>query len=105
MSMFSQTSSFVAAACCALFALACGEDSKPNTPNTHGLSHTLFVVGDGKLKAFDIATGAQRSGEIPNVTAATDLTALEDGHLIANLTSESKVLIVDGLQMLEHFRI
>jgi hypothetical protein len=102
--MFPRNLSCIAVLSVLVVGSGCSDDDK-KPPATSGLAHTLFVAGDGKLKAFDIASGRQRSGEIPNVTSAVDLTALEDGHVLANLTTQGVVLIVDGLQMLEHFRI
>lgn len=97
---------------------ACGEDAPANDDDhdhDHGTggsgagstatNHRMFVVADGKLKAFELGSGEQVSGEVTNVTRVTDLRALRDGFLLGSLTDDNEVLVVDGKTMLEETRI
>lgn len=74
-------------------------------PTGSEIPHRMFVVGDGKLKAFDLETGVQHPGEVTNVTRLVDLMATDDGFLLGNLTDDNTVLVVDGRTMLEEARI
>jgi YVTN family beta-propeller protein len=86
---------------------ACGGDDQGPalSPQTGPLPQTLFVASEGFLTSYDVATGNERAGTIPNVTGPVDLRALPDGHVLVNLTGRNEVLIVDGRTMLERARV
>lgn len=79
--------------------------SKSDSEHEHVHAQTLFVLTDSKLIAFDVATGEQLSGEIPNVSSPVDPQVLGDGTLLANLTSANQVLVIDAMHMLEKARL
>jgi YVTN family beta-propeller protein len=68
-------------------------------------SQILFVASEGFLTSYDVETGAERPGTIPNVTGPVDMQAFIDGHVMLNLTGRHEVLVVDGRTMLEKVRI
>jgi YVTN family beta-propeller protein len=94
-----------------LAATACGGDDDDDvTPQVDAgtddsLAHTLFVAREGSLVSFDVATGDERPGTVTNVTGPVDLQALEDGHLMVNLTGRNEILVIDGRTMLEVARV
>jgi DNA-binding beta-propeller fold protein YncE len=67
--------------------------------------HTLFATEGETLVAFDVATGAARTGAIGNLKRPTDLQALDDGHLVVNLTDANEVLLIDGRTFREVTRV
>jgi hypothetical protein len=79
------------------------DDSQPSGADE--LAETLFVAHQGSLISYDIATGEERPGAVQGVSSPTDLQALADGTLLANLTDQNHVLIVDPRSMLELARV
>lgn len=92
-----------------VMATGCGSSADgtatPHDGGATGLAQTLFVAHEGFLSSYDIATGNERAGTIPNVTGPVDMQALPDGHLFVNLTGRNEVLIFDGKTMLETARL
>jgi YVTN family beta-propeller protein len=85
---------------------ACGSDDEPMTPpQSTPLAQALFVAHEGFLASYDVATGNERAGTLPNVTGPVDLQALADGTLLVNLTGRNELLILDGKTMLERARL
>ncbi len=89
-----------------LAAHACGDDAKTPDPGQPGaVAQAVFVAHEGFLSSYDIATGNERAGTVPNVSGPVDIQALADGHVLVNLTGRNEVLIVDGRTMLETARL
>jgi hypothetical protein len=63
------------------------------------------VAHEGMLVAYDMETGAELPGTVPNVTNPVDLQVLANGTVMVNLTGTNEVLAVDGKTMLELARI
>jgi hypothetical protein len=70
-----------------------------------GAAQILFVASEGFLTSYDVETGLERPGTIPNVTGPVDMQAFSDGHVMLNLTGRHEVLVIDGKTMLEKSRI
>jgi YVTN family beta-propeller protein len=87
-----------------LLTAACGSDSG-GMQNGGPVAQALFVAHEGFIASYDIATGAERAGTLPNVTGPVDIQAFDDGHLMVNLTGRNEVLILDGKTMLEKKRM
>lgn len=85
-------------------AIGCAGNN-PTGPDGGTLAQTLYVAHDGVLVSYDIATGNERPGAVTNVSSPTDMQALEDGTVLANLTGGNNTTIVDGLTMLEKGRV
>ena len=83
--------------------LSCADDD----PGVAGgaSAQILFVASEGFLTSYDVETGLERPGTIPNVTGPVDMQAFSDGHVMLNLTGRHEVLILDGRTMLEKARI
>lgn len=81
--------------CIASLALLCFSCSPASTST----SERLFVIRDGAMKAFDLASGSELAATVDGLESATGLQALEDGTLIANLTVKNEVAIIDGQAM------
>jgi YVTN family beta-propeller protein len=93
---------------------ACGGDKTPDPtpepepqpqPGPEPLKPTLFVGAEGSLISYDLETGQQRPGRVPEVSSPTDLQVLEDGTVLVNLTVRNEVLVVDGRTLEERARI
>ncbi|HYH97023.1 hypothetical protein [Hyalangium sp.] len=87
---------------------ACGEkqDPDPNPdPEPDPLKLTLFVGAEGSLISYDVETGQQRPGAVPEVSSPADLQVLEDATVLVNLTVRNEVLVVDGRTLEERARI
>ena len=98
-----QTSLAVASVAFALFAVAC--DDGGNNPKGGPVAQALYVAHEGFIASYDIATGAERAGTLPNATGPVDMQSFDDGHLMINLTGRNEVLIFDGKTMLEKTRL
>ncbi len=99
-----RTKTSLAVASFALLAAACGDgggNTKPGGP----VAQALFVAHEGFIASYDIATGEERAGTLPNATGPVDIQAFDDGHLMVNLTGRNEVLIFDGKTMLEKTRL
>jgi YVTN family beta-propeller protein len=70
-----------------------------------GAAQTLYVAHEGQLVSYDLESGEEKPGTLTDVTGPTDLQALDDGHLVVNLTGRNEVLVVDGATMLEVARL
>lgn len=96
------------AACLAVslssFLLGC-PDGQHGQADAGELSHTLYVAHDGVLVSYDVATGAERPGEVTQLASPVDMEPLADGTLIMNLTGKNQILAVDGHTMLEVARL
>ena len=86
-----------------LLGTACSDDDPGAGASTS--SQILFVASEGFLTSYDVETGAERPGTIPNVTGPVDMQAFSDGHVMVNLTGRNEVLVLDGKTMLEKARI
>jgi len=87
---------------------ACGGDKTPDPtpePQPEPLKPTLFVGAEGSLVSYDVETGQQRPGVVPEVSSPADLQVLEDATVLVNLTVRNEVLVVDGRTMEERARI
>ena len=73
------------------------------TPVTGG--QALYVAHDGSLVSYDIGCGTERPGTVTNISSPTDMQALEDGTVLANLTALNTTVIVNGQSMLELGRV
>lgn len=69
------------------------------------LAQAVFVVHDGVVSSWDIATGNERAGTVTNVPSPTDPTALSDGTILVNSSGAHVVVAIDGRTMLEKTRI
>jgi YVTN family beta-propeller protein len=98
-----QTNLAVASVAFALFAVAC--DDGGNNPKGGPVAQALYVAHEGFIASYDIATGAERAGTLPNATGPVDMQSFDDGHLMINLTGRNEVLIFDGKTMLEKTRL
>jgi len=87
------------------FVCGCGNDNSPAGPDGGTLAQTLYVAHDGVLVSYDIATGNERPGNVTNISSPTDMQALEDGTVLANLTAGNNTAIVNGKTMLENGRV
>ncbi len=95
------------AAILALGFYGCMNDAHDDEGHYHS-SHThltLYVGGASKIAAYDLTTGEQKAGEIPDVGGLTDMSALEDGTLIVNSGTKHQVIVFNGKDMLEKSRI
>src|SRR5687767_10543 len=89
-----------------LLAVAGCGDEGPGHGNMGGtVAQALFVAHEGFLVSYDIATGRERPGTIPNVTGPVDLQAFDDGHVMVNLTGRNEILIAEAATMLEVARL
>lgn len=86
---------------CLVIATGCSTDNPFGPP----FGHTLYVAHDGVLVSYDIATGNERAGTVTNINSPTDMQALEDGTVLANLTASNNTAIVNGRSMLENPRV
>jgi YVTN family beta-propeller protein len=87
-----------------LLALSACSDEDPGVGISSG-AQMLFVATEGFVTSYDIETGNERPGTIPNVTGPVDIQAFSDGHVMVNLTGRNEVLVFDGRSMLEKVRI
>jgi hypothetical protein len=55
--------------------------------------------------AFDIASGAARTGAITNVKSPTDMQMTDSGHLVVNLTANNEILVVEAAGFREVARV
>jgi hypothetical protein len=60
------------------------------------MPHTLYVAHEGSLGAYDIATGAEIEGSIPNISDPKFMQALDDGTVIVNNSNKDQILVVNG---------
>jgi YVTN family beta-propeller protein len=95
---------FAAAMVVVLVVAAGCNTNSPGGPDGGTLAQTLFVAHDGVLVSYDIATGNERPGTVTNISSPTDMQALEDGTVLANLTGGNNSVIVDGKTMVEDGR-
>jgi len=79
--------------------------NSPGGPDGGTLAQTLFVAHDGVLVSYDITTGNERPGTVTNIVSPTDMQALEEGIVLANLTGGNNSVIVNDKTMLEDGRV
>ena len=104
MTMTTKATTKLISTLCLVLAGACADDADPGVGGAAS-SQVLFVASEGFLTSYDIATGLERPGTIPNVTGPVDMQAFSDGHVMVNLTGRHEVLVIDGTTMLERVRI
>jgi hypothetical protein len=101
---------FLLAACVGLVP-ACEDENGgmpggTGTPGPTGATpHSLFATDGDTLVAFEVASGAPKTGAIANVKGPTDMQALDSGHVLVNLTENNEILAVDGRTFREVARI
>jgi hypothetical protein len=77
----------------------------PDPGPTGSTTHSLFATDGDTLVAFDVASGAPRTGAIANVKGPTDMQALDSGRVLVNLTDNGEILVVDARAFREVARI
>lgn len=65
------------------------------------MPHTLYVAHEGSLGAYDIATGTEIEGSIPNISDPKFMQALDDGTVIVNNSNKDQILVVNGRPVAE----
>lgn len=83
-----------------IFASACSS-AEPIEPPPPDVEHALYVAHEASLAAYDIATGAERSGALSNLGGPGGMQALADGTLLVNLPSDDQIVAVDARDLRE----